>query len=355
MAWFRKKKNGNDKPTKKPAQKSSQNGKRSYAFRSRLHTQDSTQEAKTSTPPKVIINPPQHEARQVEFSGSSHAANASQPAHQFFTQPSRELPNNYGDNAIYLMVRDPYWLYTYWEIQEPHQHKALEQLGGSWNNVKSVLRVYDVSDSGKPSFYDIALSGMANTWYLDVHPNHSFYVEIGLLHNDGRFIVLARSNTVTTPRAGMSDVIDEQWMGIDFDKMYALSGGFQVGRSSMELQKMMEERLRGAISSGSGVGVISSMSSPVKISKRGFWFVLDCELIVYGATEPDAKVIFQGKEIKLRPDGTFSLRFALPDGKYVLDAHAFSADGVEERVIIPTVTRTTERPAPIFLKSDNHK
>ena len=88
--------------------------------------------------------------------------------------------------------------------------------------------------------------------------------------------------------------------------------------------------------------------SPVRVQKeRSFWFVLDCELIVYGATEPDAKVTLQGNPVKLRPDGTFTLRFALADGKQVLDAHAYSADGVEERVIVPIVERKTERPAPI--------
>jgi hypothetical protein len=124
----------------------------------------------------------------------------------------------------------------------------------------------------------------------------------------------------------------------------------------MELKKLMEERLMGAISSGSGAGLISSLSSPVKISgggkQRGFWFILDCELIVYGATEPDARVTLQGREIKLRPDGTFSLRFALPDGHYVLDAHAHSADGIEERIIVPVVDRRTERPAPILKSTD---
>jgi hypothetical protein len=52
----------------------------------------------------------------------------------------------------------------------------------------------------------------------------------------------------------------------------------------------------------------------------------------------------------LRPDGTFSLRFALPDGKIVLDAHAVSADGVEEQTIIPRVERNTERPEPVIRK-----
>ncbi len=263
-------------------------------------------------------------------------------------QRSQELPDNYGDNQVYLLVRDPYWLYAYWEIQEDHQRHHLAKLGGSWDSVVSVLRVYDTTEEGKsPSVSDIVLQNMSKCWYINTQPNHSYFAEIGLLHCDGRFLCLVRSNHVTTPRSGMSEIIDDQWMSIDFDKMYALSGGFQVGKSSEELRNLMEERFKNAITSGSGVGAVSSMSSPVKIKQRGFNFWLECELIIYGGTEPDAKVTMQGRPVQLRPDGTFTLRYGLPDGKFIFDCHAESSDGVEERVITPIVSRNTERPAPV--------
>jgi uncharacterized protein len=50
----------------------------------------------------------------------------------------------------------------------------------------------------------------------------------------------------------------------------------------------------------------------------------------------------QGKPISLRRDGTFSLRFALPDGRQVIPLKAVSADKVEERTITPTVSRETK-------------
>jgi len=261
----------------------------------------------------------------------------------------QELPDNYGDNQVYLLVRDPYWLYAYWEIQEDYQRRHLAKLGGSWESVISVLRVYDTTEEGKsPSVSDIVLQNMSKCWYINTQPNHSYFAEIGLLHCDGRFLCLACSNHVTTPRSGMSEIIDDQWMSIDFDKMYALSGGFQVGKSSEELRNLMEERFKNAITSGSGAGAVSSMSSPVKIKRRGFNFWLECELIIYGGTEPDAKVTMQGRPVQLRSDGTFALRYGLPDGKFIFGCHAESSDGVEERVITPIVSRNTERPAPIL-------
>ena len=86
------------------------------------------------------------------------------------------------------------------------------------------------------------------------------------------------------------------------------------------------------------------VGSPVKKpEKKPFWLVVDAELIVYGATESDAKVTVQGKPIKLRKDGTFTLRFALPDGKQEIPVVAKSAKIDETRSITPIVTRRTTR------------
>jgi|GEM_PF-336714 len=286
---------------------------------------------------------------------------ASAPAPVPVREFPQELPSNYGDNLIYLMVRDPHWIYAYWELQKDYVEGSRESLGGSWGEICTVLRVYDVTDSqSEPAYQDLYLGGITDHWHINAVPDRSYFVEIGLLHKDGRFLSLARSNSVLMPRDSMSDVLDEQWMDIDFDKVYALSGGFDVGKSSQELRKLMQDRMQGNASSGSGsgVGIVTSMSSPGSgswggqgleaMKARKFFFWLDCEVIVYGGTEPDAKVTFQGKVIKLRPDGTFSFRFALPDGNFVFDAKAESSDGIEERVITPVVQRETSRPAPVF-------
>lgn len=285
------------------------------------------------------------------------AAPAPVPAREF----PQELPSNYGDNLIYLMVRDPHWIYAYWELQKDYVEGSRESLGGTWGEICTVLRVYDVTDSqSEPAYQDLYLGGITDHWHINAVPDRSYFVEIGLLHKDGRFLSLARSNPVSMPRDSMSDILDEEWMDIDFDKVYALSGGFDVGKSSQELRKLMQDRMQGNASSGSGsgVGIVTSMSSPGSgswgghgaeaMKARKFFFWLDCEVIVYGGTEPDAKVTFQGKVIKLRPDGTFSFRFALPDGHFVFDAKAESSDGIEERVITPVVQRETSRPAPVF-------
>ena len=93
-----------------------------------------------------------------------------------------------------------------------------------------------------------------------------------------------------------------------------------------------------------GISSFSSLSSPFggQERKKGFWFNVNAELILYGATEPDAQVTIGGRVIKLRPDGTFSYRFALPDGQYELPAVAISYDKTDGRAAELKFGRSTE-------------
>ena len=89
---------------------------------------------------------------------------------------------------------------------------------------------------------------------------------------------------------------------------------------------------------------ITGISSPTgrREQKKGFWFNVNAELIVYGATEPDATVSIGGRKIKLRPDGSFSYRFALPDGNYEMPVVAVSADETDGRAAELSFSRQTE-------------
>ena len=65
------------------------------------------------------------------------------------------------------------------------------------------------------------------------------------------------------------------------------------------------------------------------------------ELIVYGATEADAQLTMQGLPVKLRSDGTFTVRFALPEGDFAYPVRAVNRDGDREIKTTPTVKRRT--------------
>lgn len=255
----------------------------------------------------------------------------------------QELPSSYDLDRIVLQVRDPHWLHTYWELRTQTIEELKARLGNKFHSARRVLRVYDVTNiifngSNANRFFDILINDLANSWYINTAgPGCSWCVDLGLMLADGTFITIVRSNVVQTPLDGPSWITDEEWMIPDdlFARLYGM--GFGLGKSSPVGGAWQERIKQGLFSSG-----ISS--SPVKkeIKERSFWMKVDCELIVYGATEPDAEVTVQGVPVKLRQDGTFTLRYYLPDGKQVIPVKATSADKLENRTITPTVIRETK-------------
>lgn len=131
-----------------------------------------------------------------------------------------ELPGNYGDNRIVLMVRDAEWLFSYWEIQKDVVDNVIHTHENFSREAKLVLRVYDVTDiifdgSNAHTYFTVEVTGGVRNWYIHVgEPNRSFCVDIGLLSSQGIFRTLFRSNTVRTPRVSVSEVVDERWMSI---------------------------------------------------------------------------------------------------------------------------------------------
>ncbi|MEI7733075.1 MAG: DUF4912 domain-containing protein [Verrucomicrobiota bacterium] len=133
----------------------------------------------------------------------------------------------------------------------------------------------------------------------------------------------------------------------------------RVWIGSLEITELVRRHLQRDVSSagaaqfgqaqpvqpGAGLGVLGSLTSPFGgggAKAKGFWFNVNAELVVYGATEPDAEVTIGGRVIKLRPDGTFSYRFALPDGQYELPIVAVSADKTDGRAAELQFRRQTE-------------
>jgi hypothetical protein len=268
------------------------------------------------------------------------------------------LPKSYGDTKIVILPRDPIWFFAYWEVSQGVIEETRSRIGvEKFNTSRWVLRVYDVTDvsgfngTNAHRFFDIFID-RAETWYVNAGEiNRAWCVDLGLVTADGAFIAIARSNIITMPRQGVSSITDEQWaiLQTEFERLLKLSGVDRIGHSSFDVAKLMRERWEEIVSlslptSHMGASSLSSSQSGNEQEARpkGFWLKADTELIVYGATEPDARLSVQGKPVPLRPDGTFSLRFYLPDGVQEYPIHATSSDGTMERNITFTVRRDTK-------------
>jgi hypothetical protein len=267
---------------------------------------------------------------------------------------SPAAPNGFTRDRLVVMVRDPYWLHAYWELTRLGVERAQAAMGEQWHSAKPVLRLMEVSSSGTTNTTEMVLRtieihGGVNNWYVDVaDPPRSYRLDIGYQAPNGKFFLLARSNIVTTPKAGASDSIDENWTDVasNFDKIYAMSGGYAGNGSSGDLQELFEERLRRPMGAPLTTRYVAGRNGFDK--KHDFSFDVDAELIVYGVTEPDAHVTLQGDPVKLRPDGSFTVRFSLPNCRQVIPAVASSADGVEQRTVVLAVERNTKTMEPVM-------
>ena len=93
----------------------------------------------------------------------------------------------------------------------------------------------------------------------------------------------------------------------------------------------------------SSFGVASSPGLFLKkVPEKDFFLEAATDLILYGRTKPDAKLTVNGKEVKLRKDGTFTIRYHLPDGIKYLPIKAVSKEGDMSRSIDIQVKKATK-------------
>jgi ABC-type phosphate transport system substrate-binding protein len=302
------------------------------------------------------------------------------------------LPDGYGESRIVLMPRDPQWAYAYWDTPSSHKEELRSQ-GGE----RLALRLYDVTDvdlshQSPHSMQQFYCDELAREWYLQIPvSDRDYMVEIGYLAGDGRWLVLAKSNTVRIPPVYPSDWTEEHFMTVGWeeslqgktlitlvdprrtgtedaglhDQMFTLSQASELQRVSGSIFGSMQHVPGSMVPqqsvssyifpSGVGMGFVPTMSglnmsgvgfsaSAPPIRPRKFWLVADAELIVYGATEPDASVTVGGNPIQLSPDGTFRFQTAFPDGQIDYPIMGVASDGEQSRSIhMKFERRTPER------------
>jgi uncharacterized protein len=240
-------------------------------------------------------------------------------------------------DRILLTAADPFWLHAFWELSEQSVLRAEAALGQDWHGSRPILRLLDVTAQDTTStseavVRDIVIHGGCNRWYIDVpQPPRSYRADIGYITRNGRFFPVCRSNVQTPPKSGASEVIEE---GVpEVDSRSSAAAAFHDAEETF--RRPMKE-------TAFGTGAVL----PGKLKK--FFFDIDAELIVYGKTDPTASVTLQNEPVKLRPDGSFTMRFSLPDSRQIIPAVATSADGMEEQTIVLAVERNTKRLDPMI-------
>jgi hypothetical protein len=312
-----------------------------------------------------VAAPPRVSAKQLRIAEKIHRVNAQRERLKDLSgtfslssaQGKRKAPEK---DRLVLLVRDPYWLQANWTVTRGSVKRAEAALAEHWHTAMPVLRLLQVDGGHTTStaervVREIDVHGGVTNWYIEVHnPPHSYRVELGYKAANGRFFAICRSNIVHTPAPDSGDVIDENWTDVaaNYERVYALSGGYSdEANQGGELQELFEERLRRPMGNAAS-GQFGSGAERALNRHRELEFHVDAEMILYGRTKPDAKVTLGGEPIKLRPDGSFTVRQPMPDRRQVLPVVASTPDGVEQRTIVIAVERNTKVLEPMVRESN---
>lgn len=316
-----------------------------------------------------------------------------------------DLPGGYGESRIVLLPRDPQWAYTYWDIPNDHKEELRRQGGQQLALRIYDVTDINIDHQSPHSIQEYPADELAREWYLPIPvSDRDYIIDIGYRTADGGWLILARSARVHIPPVYPSDWIEDVFITVDFaedlrgktkyelvppakkiaasagtngnpiyDEIFGMAESAEAQRVAGSLFGSMQHvagsvRPEQAISSyvfpsgvgmwaipttsgltmsGVGMGVGMGMSgvgfsaSAAPIRPRKFWLIADAELIVYGATEPDATVTIGGRPIKLNADGTFRFQMSFQDGLIDYPILAVAADGEQSRSIHMKFERET--------------
>lgn len=315
-----------------------------------------------------------------------------------------DLPGGYGQSRIVLLPRDPQWAYAYWDVPNDHK-QYLRNQGGQQIALRLYdVTDIDINHQAPHNVQEYLCDELAREWYFPIPVSDRDYIlDIGYRCADGRWLSLAKSAPIRVPPVYPSDWIEDIFVTVEWDEdlkgktVYQLvppakkqaEEAAKAAAASQEaspiydelferLQSLESQRMAGslfgsmqhvagsvppqevlssyvfpsgvgmwAVPNASGLNVSGLNMSGVGFASmpparpRKFWLVADAELIVYGATEPDATVTIGGKPIKLNPDGTFRFQMSFQDGNIDYPIVAVAADGEQTRSIHMTFDRET--------------
>ena len=160
--------------------------------------------AKKMAPVQPIPTPPDapsslNEEEQIE------SAKYLQPttAARVFEEERFLFPDTYGVDRVRLLVKDPEWLFAYWDVSPQAVSTLRRELGE--RGLALTRLTLRITDPGHGGTSIILLPYGARAWYVHADKaSRSYRALLGWTLPSGVFRTLAESNLVSTPRTGPS-------------------------------------------------------------------------------------------------------------------------------------------------------
>ncbi len=272
-------------------------------------------------------------------------------------------PLEYGEARLWLVARDPRWLFAYWQFIPAEHPEAINELG----DALFFLRILAKDDAVET---ETAIQPDNGNIYLPANlPESTYSAELGFYAKGRVWCFIARSSPAHTPPADIAPPAPIQRATIpanvplqspipnlapptpEQEKRFAqllaldvLNGGKPEGRAARARAKMHTgAKKQIPVSLLASLETATAPSSPAHWAapESEFHLNLNAELIFYGGTAHDATLRIAGKPADLRHDGTFRIHCRLPDGEFEIPIIARSADGKHERKAVLRFCRET--------------
>ena len=265
-------------------------------------------------------------------------------------------------DRLLLMVCDSYWLRACWEITPLLIDRVRSAMGRHWHTAEPVLRVFLVDAETKSAathrehVADLEIRGGIDNWYVPVdNPPSSFMVELGYRSRDGQFFTLISSNVVKTPQRFVHDAFGRLNVGSE-----PSSSALERGDAHTEQREPFDVKTASSRPEFDPSAAPFGRPSPFnRVPSSSFWsdgsdvkFTVDAEIVIKGRVAPGSSVSVKDEHIRLRPDGTFSVRYSLPERRHVFPVVATSSDGIETQTIVLAVDRNTKTLDPVFKEDE---
>lgn len=103
-----------------------------------------------------------------------------------------ELPASYGEDVLYLVARDPHWLFSYWDV-DWSRFPATIMRGGE-------RKVFLKVKCGEAEESHVEIHPEARNWYVPAQKTNAFYrAELGYFTGEGTWQPIVLSNNALTP------------------------------------------------------------------------------------------------------------------------------------------------------------
>lgn len=220
-----------------------------------------------------------------------------------------------GGDRFCATAVSPHWIHAQWAVSCESLRRVERALGPARHTARPVLRLYDLSPDERLTHAvtfvsDTPIPADVHEWFVQADPPGGTYqLQLGILADDGDFHRLVSSDRIKTdaPRGGPVSPSVQQAPSRSWHTPPRVNGS--VRQNELPL-------------------------------------ALDVELVIRGATLPQATVAIADEGITIESDGTFEHTLPLADGRQVIPTTVISPEGCLRRTVVVAIQRNIKHLEP---------